>query len=598
MKNLIVIIFAALIISGCSNNEEFRNDVKNYLDSYNKKYQELYKNYSESQWELNTHIVDGDTISKQKAQEAEEAFTQFIGSTENIEKAKQYLDQKEDLTDLQVKQLEKILYLAGSNPMTAEEIVKEKIKVSNDQVEKLYGFEFKVDGESITPNEIDRILAESDNLNERLKVWTASKEVGKVLKPGVAKLQDLRNKSVKGLGYNDFYDYQVSDYGMSVEELRQVMQNVIQEIWPLYREIHTWARYSLAEKYGEKVPDFLPAHWLPNRWGQEWVDLVEVKGLNLDEALQKKSAEWIVEKGEEFYVSLGLPELPESFYEKSSLYPLPKDVNYKKNTHASAWHMDNDKDIRSLMSVEPNTRWWGTTLHELGHIYYFISYSNPDVPIILRDGANRAYHEAIGSMIELAAKQKPFLEHFNLLPKNSETDSIQSLMKEALDQIVFIPWSAGVMTEFEYELYSNNLTADQYNQKWWDLKKQYQGIVPPSFRSEEYCDAASKTHITDDAGQYYDYAMSVILLFQFHDYIATEILNQDPHATNYYGNKDVGKFLHELLKPGATVDWRDHLKNSIGSEMSAKAMVNYFQPLMDYLKEINKGRNYTLPEKI
>ncbi len=31
--------------------------------------------------------------------------------------------------------------------------------------------------------------------------------------------------------------------------------------------------------------------------------------------------------------------------------------------------------------------------------------------------------------------------------------------------------------------------------------------------------------------------------------------------------------------------------------MSAKPMVDYFAPLMDYLKKQNEGRNYTLPEK-
>ena len=41
--------------------------------------------------------------------------------------------------------------------------------------------------------------------------------------------------------------------------------------------------------------------------------------------------------------------LPASFYEKSSLYPLPKDATYKKNNHASAWHMDLNQDLRSLI---------------------------------------------------------------------------------------------------------------------------------------------------------------------------------------------------------------------------------------------------------
>ena len=174
---------------------------------------------------------------------------------------------------------------------------------------------------------------------------------------------------------------------------------------------------------------------------------------------------------------------------------------------------------------------------------------------------------------------------------------MQALLKEALNFIVFIPFSAGVMTSFEHDLYVENLPKDQFNHKWWALAKKYQGIMPPSNRGEAYCDAASKTHINDDPAQYYDYAISNVLLFQMHDHIANNILKSDPRSTNYYGNKAVGKFLSEILSPGATIDWRQLLKESIDSELSANAMVNYFQPLMSHLKQINKGRSYTLPEK-
>ena len=156
--------------------------------------------------------------------------------------------------------------------------------------------------------------------------------------------------------------------------------------------------------------------------------------------------------------------------------------------------------------------------------------------------------------------------------------------------------TAKVMTEFENALYAENLSKDEFNKKWWELAKTYQGMVPPSDRGEEFCDAASKTHINNDAAQYYDYAVSYILLFQFHDHIAKNILEQDPHATNYFGSKAVGTFLRGVLETGANNDWRALLKESVGSEMSAKPMLDYFAPLMDYLKTENQGRTYTLPE--
>ena len=598
MKYLQITLLLTLItLAGCSD-LTLQNEVQSYLDNYNKEFQKYAYEWNKGEWLLNTHIVEGDTLTAKQAQDSQELYAKFTGSKENIEKATEYLKQKVKLTALQVKQLERILYLAANNPQTVSQLVNEKIAANTKQIELLFGYDFKLDGKSITPNQIDKMLLDETNLNKRLKVWEASKEVGIGLKDGLANLQRLRNETVQALGYKDFFQYQVSDYGMTVEEMNRLCENMIKDIWPVYRELHTWARYTLAEKYNSEVPDLLPAHWLPNKWGQDWQGIVEIQGLNIDDKLKNYSAEWIIQKGEEFYVSLDFPNLPPTFWELSSLYPVSPDADYKKNTHASAWHMDFDKDVRSLMSVEPNTRWWTTSLHELGHIYYYISYSNPNVPIILREGANRAYHEAIGYLIGLASLQPPFLKQMDLMDKNFEVDKTQALLNEALDYIPFIPWSAGVMTGFEHQLYSNNLPKDQYNKVWWELVKKYQGIVPPNIRDEMFCDAATKTHINDDAGQYYDYAISYVLLFQFHNYIANEILKQNPYATNYYGSKEVGKWMSDLLSPGATVDWKVLLKESTGSEMTAKPLVDYFTPLLKWLNEQNKGRKYTLPETI
>jgi peptidyl-dipeptidase A len=484
------------------------------------------------------------------------------------------------------------LFLVAGSPESAADIIKQRIAAQNKQTEMLYGYKFMLNGKELTPNEIDGVLSSSTNLKEREATWIACKEVGKTLKGGLENLQQLRNKSVQALGYSDFFAYQAAEYGMTADELLKTTRGMISDLWPLYRELHTFARYEFAKKYGVKeVPDYLPAHWLPNR------SLVKVEGINLDPYLAKQGPEWITKKGEEFYMSIGFGALPKTFWEKSSLYPVGKDAGYKKNTHASAWHIDNANDVRSLMSVEANTEWWNTVLHELGHIYYYRTYSNPEVPVVLRNGANRAYHEAFGTMMGLASLQKPFLQGLGMVDKNVKTDDTLVLLKEALEYCVHIPWGSGTMTEFEYNLYSKNLPKDQYNKLWWDLVKRYQGIVPPTGRGEEYCDAATKTHINDDPAQYYDYSMSNVLLFQFHQHIANNILKQDPHNTNYWGNKGVGEFLQKVMKPGASVDWRAHLKNSIGQEFSAQPMLEYFKPLMGYLKRINAGRTYNLPEK-
>jgi peptidyl-dipeptidase A len=257
--------------------------------------------------------------------------------------------------------------------------------------------------------------------------------------------------------------------------------------------------------------------------------------------------------------------------------------------------MDLENDVRSLMSVEADENWWMTVHHELGHIYYYIAYTNPDVPPLLREGANRGFHEAIGYLLGLASMQKSFLQGRGLVEADVETDEIQALLKEALDQVVFIPWSAGVMTLFERDLYQG-LTPEEYNQRWWDYKLDLQGIVPPSERPTDACDPATKTHINDDAAQYYDYAISYILLHQFHAHIANEILGQDPHNTDYYGSAEAGAFIDSILRLGATEDWRSVMLDSLGQEVSAQPMLDYFAPLMTWLEQENAGRTITLPE--
>jgi peptidyl-dipeptidase A len=595
MKKTSAYLFCVLLVVACSSTRNVQEKAQKFLDAYNTRFQDLSYAADLADWKSNTIIIEGDTANAYATRMAEEELAAFTGSTENIETARTLLKNRDDLKPIQVLQLEKVLYHAVDNPQTVPDLVRARIKAETELVERLYGFDFQINGQSVSANDLDDMLINETDLDRRLKAWESSKEVGARLKDGLDELRRLRNETVRALGYDDYFSYQVSDYGMTTEEMLDLVRSLNREVRPLYRELHTYFRYELARRYGvNTVPDLIPAHWLPNRWGQDWNPLVTVKGLDLDGVLKSKSPEWVVQSGERFYVSLGFPKLPASFWETSSLYPLPPDAGYKKNNHASAWHMDLDQDVRCLMSVVPNAGWYETVNHELGHIYYYLTYSNPDVPVLLREGANRAFHEGIGSLMGLAAMQKPFLDAQGLLPANADVDEMQALLKESLNFIVFIPWSAGVMTEFEHDLYAGDLPEDRFNTRWWQLTEEQQGIAPPYPRGEEYCDPASKTHIIDDPAQYYDYALSYFLLFQLHDYISREILHQDPHATNYFGNQEVGAFLRDIMKSGSSKDWREVLKDATGEELSAQAMLRYFEPLMAYLKEKNQGRTYTL----
>jgi peptidyl-dipeptidase A len=594
---LTVLSLAGLLGCGARAEQSSGNaQLEKFLSGYNQTFQRLSYASQLAEWESNTHIVDGDSTNAMRTRRANEDLARFVGSSENIAQIQKFLEHRNQLSPLEARELDVMLYAAAEKPQTAADVVSERIAAETKQTETLYGFQFKLHRKPVTPNQIDDALRSSRKLADRRAVWEASKEVGPVLKPGLVHLRDLRNRVVQTLGYPDYFSYQVSDYSMTTEEMLRLNDELVRELRPLYRELHTWARYELAKRYGVPVPDQLPAHWLPNRWAQDWSGLVDVKGLDLDGALSRKSAEWVVRQGEAFYRSLGFDSLPSTFWTKSSLYPLAADAPYKKNTHASAWHLDLDHDVRSLMSVEPNREWYETVHHELGHIYYYLSYSRPEVPIVLRSGANRAYHEGIGSMIGLASLQRRFLAGRGVISADVKVDSMAQLLQEALAYVVFIPFAAGTMTRFEHALYAGKLPPNQFNATWWELARKYQGIVPPGPRGEHWADALTKTHINDDPAQYYDYALSYALLFQLHEHIARQILHQDPRDTDYYGHREVGDFLRQLMAPGASRPWREVLKETTGRELDAKAMVEYFEPLYQWLKQQNQGRTATLPD--
>ena len=202
----------------------------------------------------------------------------------------------------------------------------------------------------------------------------------------------------------------------------------------------------------------------------------------------------------------------------------------------------------------------------------------------------------IGDLIGLAASQPPYLREIGLLAEGEEINEIDWLLDSALTgPIVFLPWSAGVMSHFERDLYANELPADQLNTRWWEHVRRFQGIAPPSDRPAAGCDACTKTHINDDPAQYYDYALANVLVYQLHDHICRNILEQDPHACNYYESEEVGAFLRAIMSPGATRDWREVLREHTGQELTAEPMLEYYRPLMAFLEGENEGRDCSWP---
>ncbi len=91
------------------------------------------------------------------------------------------------------------------------------------------------------------------------------------------------------------------------------------------------------------------------------------------------------------------------------------------------------------------------------------------------------------------------------------------------------------MTHFERDLYENDLPPEEWQARWWQYVSRFQGVQAPKARSEDLCDACTKTHINDDPAQYYDYALASLVKFQL---LSTISLFEGPPSRENEGIPD------------------------------------------------------------
>lgn len=587
----------------------FRGEVDKYLARYEAAYQRLFVAWQSARFGAATHIVPGDVATRTNLLASEQLLRAFTGSVENVELSRAYLERKKELSVLERRELERIAWIAAGSSQIVADLVEKRIAADAETSDTFHGFAYRIDDKAVDLREIDRVLREDPDLAHRRAAWDASKEVGTQLRAPLVRLRWLRNEIVRALGYRDFLSWRAAESGLSSGDTMRRLDGVVHDLRPLQIELHTWLRHELARKYGQPVPDLIPAHWLPSRFGEDASAAAGVRGFDLDGALASISGDApraVVELAQRTYASLGFDPLPPTFWERSSLAPLAPDAGFKKSERPTAWHIDLERDVRASMSAGADEPSYRAAHRVLGAIEYDLVSSNPSVPYTLRGGASRAFPDAIGMLVSFAAEEPRFLSSAGIdvaarsEPGAAEGDAtdvpqaMQLLLRQALQYALVVPWSAGTMGHFESEIYRDELPAEKWNARYWELAARYQGIAPPSPRDERWCDAAAAPDLVDHPGDAYEQAFACVLAFELHDHIARKILYQEPHDTDYYGRRDIGNYLKSIMRFGATVDWRAKLREKTGYDLTAKAMVDYFEPLRKWLVEQNKGRKATL----
>jgi len=446
---------------------------------------------------------------------------------------------------------------------------------------------------------VTKTLVESRDYDELLEAWSGWHTISRPIRADYVRFVELANEGATELGYADLGAMWRSGYDMPADDFVQEVERLWGQVKPLYDGLHCYARDQLAAKYGaSKVPAGkpVPAHLFGNIWAQQWNNIYEdilkpypaVSRPSLDRELvrQKYDAVKMTQQAESFYTSLGMPKLPETFWERSML-TRPRDREVV--CHASAWQMDGSEDVRIKQCILPNEEELGTVYHELGHLYYDLAYK--EQPFFFQGGAHDGFHEAIGDTVLLSVTPG-YLAGIGLgnAVRPSREATINEQMKMAADKIAFLPFGL-LIDQWRWKVFSGEVAPADYNKAWWQLREQYQGVAAPNARTEEDFDPGAKYHIPGNT-PYTRYFLSFIMQFQFHRALCEAAGYEGPlHECSVAGNKEAGDKFWAMLQAGASEPWQDTLEKLTGTrEMDASAIIDYFEPLMGWLEERNTGK--------
>jgi peptidyl-dipeptidase A len=546
----------------------------------------LWVNASIAEWIKETYITDD---TEKNASTANEAVMEYTAKA--IKEAARFRD-----VPLDPDTARKLYLLRAGDTLPAPEDPKKRESLAQiaDHLEGMYGAGKYKD---MPLEKLEDIMSESRDYDQLLDVWVGWRKISPPMKPDYVRMVDLANEGAREIGEKNVSDLWREGYDMPPEAFEKETDRLWEQVRPLYEHLHCYVRAKLAEKYPGKVKTDgpIPAHVLGNMWAQEWTSiypLVEpypgVASLDVTPALKQQGYDAVrmAKLAESFFTSLGLDPLPQTFWERSML-TRPRDREVV--CHASADDVTFNNDLRIKMCVEQKEEDLITLHHELGHDYYFHAYYK--LPILFQAGANDGFHEAIGDTI--AASVTPsYYKRVGLLdtvPQNEQA-TINQQMKRALEKIAFLPFGK-LIDQWRWDVFNGRTTPDHYNEAWWTLVRKYQGVAPPVERTEADFDPGAKYHVAASV-PYMRYFLADILQFQFHRALCQAAGITGPlHECSIYGNKEAGQRLQSMLALGASKPWQDALEKISGQrEMDASAILDYFKPLHEWLKQQNAGR--------
>jgi peptidyl-dipeptidase A len=568
-------------------------DAKKFLDDVDATFTRLALDANRAGWVAQNFITeDTEAMDARATQAISEASSRFAKDAVRFDNVDVPADQRRQLNLLKVS----LVLATPSDSKEAEELTTLVTAMRGEYGKGKWCPDAAKPDRCMNIDDITKLLASSRNEKEIRQAWEGWHTISPPMRKEYQRFVELSNKGAKELGFADTGAMWRAKYDMAPDAFTKELDRLWEQVRPLYVQLHAYVRMKLRQKYGDAVPANgpLPAHLLGNIWAQDWSNVYDLvgpanadPGFSLTDILKRRkmSAIDMVKAGERFYTSIGLQTLPQTFWERS-LFVRPRDREVV--CHASAWDIDGKSDVRIKMCIDQTAEDFSTIHHELGHDYYGLAYQS--LPMIFRDSANDGFHEAIGDTIALSVTPE-YLVKIGLLDKAPDASrDIGLLLSRALEKVSFLPFGL-LIDQWRWKVFSGEITPEQYNKAWWDLRLKYQGVAPPSARGDEFFDPGAKYHVPDNT-PYTRYFLAHILQFQFHRALSKAAGCTTPlHRCSIYESQAAGKRLNTMLSMGLSKPWPEALETIADSrEMDASAILDYFAPLKRWLEEQTKGQ--------
>ncbi|XP_063964281.1 angiotensin-converting enzyme-like [Lytechinus pictus] len=597
---LLLIVFAIVVPSSqsvdISDVDGSLDEVMEFLEEYNSTAEMVYFESSSASWAYYTNLTD---YNQEKSVEASLKASAF--SKNSAMRAREFDDVKDSFPE----DVQRILgFIADIGVSALDNDTVQEYNEIMGQMNRIYSStqvcrpDDPSDCLNLEPG-LAKIMATSTDWDELVWAWQEFRNsVGRPNKPLYADYVDIANQGARANGYEDLGDSWRSGYG---DDLETQVYELYNAILPLYKQLHAYVRRKLNGIYGsDHVPltGHLPANVLGDMWGRFWTNIyphvVPYPDLpNIDVSDEMVRQNYTVDKmfnmADEFFSSMGLYPANNAFW-NHSMFERPDDGR-DVVCHASAWDFSNRVDFRIKMCTEVNMDYFLTVHHELGHIQYYLNYKHQ--PVSFRGGANGAFHEAIGELMSQSVATPKHLKVVGLFDGEDDAMAVTNtdinfLLKMALPTIGTLPFSLA-LEQWRWDVFSGKTDVNAGTARWWQLKNDLIGVKAPVERTEEDFEAGAMYHIIISY-PFIGYYIRTIIQFQFYQSLCQSAGHTGPlHKCDFYDSKEAGDKLAAMLSMGSSRPWPEAMEALTGQrEMKADAILEYFQPLMEWLENINE----------